>query len=179
MSSTVNTNERFLLLRWQKDVRLNQIAHLRASASCNRIGRLLGLLVTVFSAVVGTSIFASLNSSNSRAILVIVGLVSIAAAVLSGAYTFLNYGERSQKHETAGDKYGSIRRRIDESLAVMDPAQLKTEINDLRQLIDKLDEESPVVPQNFIDEARAYIESREKKSQSLSRDAGDKEAASG
>ena len=158
MSTVTNSEEVTLIRQWQRNIRLNQIAHLRTSASCSSTGRLLGLLVTIFSVVVGTSIFASLNSSDSRAILIIVGIVSVAATVLSAIHSFLNYGERTERHQSAGIKYGVLRRRIDEDLVTITKEdQLEKEINEIRKELDKLEQEAPVVPQKYIDKARALI----------------------
>ena len=164
MSAVNNSNEQALMRNWQKNIRLYQIAHLRASASCSSSGRLLGLLVTVFSVIVGTSIFASLNSSDSRGILILVGIISLAATVLSAIHNFLNFGERTEKHQAAGIKYGGLRRRIDESLVtITQEDQMEKEISEIRKELDQLEQEAPVVPQKFIDQAAKKVSAGEGK----------------
>jgi len=164
MSTPTHSEERSLMHRWQKDIRMYQIAHLRTSARSSTAGRLLGLIVTIFSVIVGTSIFASLNSSNSQAILITVGVISLVATVISGVNSFLNYGERTERHQAAGIKYGSLRRRIDECLATMTDDQLKEEIKTIRSAVDQLEQESPVIPQKYIDEATRHISASSSKS---------------
>jgi hypothetical protein len=62
-----------------------------------RKNRWLGVPATVISAVVGSSIFASLASEKTSIVLMVVtGSLSICAAVLSALQTFLRYSETAQ-----------------------------------------------------------------------------------
>jgi hypothetical protein len=79
-----------------------------------RKNRWLGVPATVISAVVGSSIFASLASEKTSIVLMVVtGSLSICAAVLSALQTFLRYSETAQNHKTAAGSYGTLRRKID------------------------------------------------------------------
>lgn len=56
------------LQQWSKGIRISQITKLRAAALYDRCGRGIGLLVTIFSVVVGTSIFSTLLSPQDQRI---------------------------------------------------------------------------------------------------------------
>jgi hypothetical protein len=48
---------------------------------------------------------------------VLIGILSVVAAVLAALQTFLRFAERAEKHVVAGDWYAAIARQIDELLA--------------------------------------------------------------
>lgn len=143
-----------LLQQWHNGVRITQIAHLRAAAHYVAMGRMLGIPVTIFSVVIGTSIFSNLGSSKNQEVLVAAGIVSMIAAVLSGIQTFLNYPELAVRHHSAGCKYGELRRRIEELIVIAkDPGELEEAIAEIRREWNSLDNESPEIPQKYHDEA--------------------------
>ncbi len=75
--------------------------------------------VVVFSTGVGTSLFATLNEASvDSTIRLMIGIVSVAAAVLAALQTFLRFAERAERHVTAADWYSAVRRGIAEVLAL-------------------------------------------------------------
>ena len=44
---------------------------------------------------------------------ILIGLASVAAAILSSLQTFLGYSERAEKHRLAGAKYGALGRELE------------------------------------------------------------------
>lgn len=143
-----------VLSQWLKGIRIKQIAHVRAATRYVRVNRLIGLPVTVLSVAAGTSVFATLASTEKKWVLVCVGVVTMATAILSGLQTFLNYGELSAKHQAASSKYGRLRRRIEEAM-VAEPQgkELAGLLQEVREAWDRLDEEAPLVPQGDYDNA--------------------------
>ena len=105
----------------------------------------LGIPTLIVSTVVGTSVFSALSSDQVPALWV--GLLSIAATVLTALQTFLDFGGRSDKHRTAGVKYKAAIRLIE--LAKVRCAQGETpsteEIDSFRELLDSLEEAAPVI----------------------------------
>ncbi len=114
----------------------------------------LGVPTIVMSAVVGTSVFASLGSQAATWAQVSVGLLSVAAAVLSALQTFFDYPARAERHRLAGAKYKAIVRELEEVLAVPDSLMARDSawLDALRQRFDALEEETPVVASRIFDE---------------------------
>ena len=80
------------------------------------VQHLAGTSVVVFTTVVGTSLFATLDEQQSTEIRIVIGSISVAAAILAGVQTFLNFAARATQHVLAADWYASIRRRIEQEM---------------------------------------------------------------
>lgn len=146
------------LAQWCRGIRIAQIAHLRAAAGYQRLHRLLGVPVTVLTALVSTSIFASMGESKREGMLIAAGIISVLTAILSGVQTFLNYTELSVKHQEAGTKYGKLRRRVDEVMAVgYADDKLEALLKEVREAWDKIEAESPPAVQRYVDQARKMV----------------------
>jgi hypothetical protein len=147
-----------ILQQWHNGVRLARVSHARAAARYDQLHQFLGLSVTVISVIVGTSVFSALSSNRNPWILGMVGAISVVAAVLSGIQTFLNYGQVAAKHQSAANKYGKIRRRIEELLNMSDaPADINSLLKAIREDWDVLEDEAPTVPQRFHDVGRRIV----------------------
>ena len=72
----------------------------------------------VFTTVVGTGLFATLDEQQSTEIRIVIGSISVAAAILAGVQTFLNFAARATQHVLAADWYASIRRRIEQEMHI-------------------------------------------------------------
>ncbi len=107
-----------LLARWGGRAAAAQHAHYFLAARLKRRNLFLGIPVVVTSAVVGTSLFATLADSSSDAappgLRFGIGMLSVIAAVLAAIQTFLRFAERSERHVQAGDWYSAIKRQIDQ-----------------------------------------------------------------
>src|SRR5664279_1280026 len=95
-----------LMIRAKRAARAQYLAGNIADASNLR----LGIPVVVLSSIVGTSIFASLNSSPENGWKVAVGIVSVVSVVLAALQTLLGFAEKAKAHRTAGAKYSSLGR---------------------------------------------------------------------
>ena len=156
-----------LLKKWHGAIRVCHKAHIRSAAFMNRRNRLLGILVVVLTAIVGTSVFATLDSSPRTEAKILVGILSVTAAVLGGLQTFLNYGEKEVAHKEAAQKYGSLRREIEEFLAqsltiTSPPADFVTQI---RTRWDQIDSDTPSLSQRLYDRVAKSIFSKLPKKQ--------------
>lgn len=141
----VTENE--LLLKWIRRARESQKSHYDMADLLAARNRGFGIGVTALSAVVGTTVFLSLVVSADSALgRLVVGLVSIAAAVSAALQTFLRYAERAEAHRAAGARYGAVRRRL-EAIYAGDPgARDGRYISEVREILDRLAEDSPSVP---------------------------------
>ncbi len=133
-----------LLRRWLKRVRESSFAHYAAESSLNRLHLFLGIPATAFAALVGTSVFASLENNISSWIKIAVGLISIVTAILSGLQTFLRFAEKAERHRKTAVEYGVVRRSIEQHLVYAN--QLTYEVSDrIRERLDKIAAEAPNV----------------------------------
>ena len=109
----------------------------------------LGVPTIMLSAVVGTSVFASLDAQVEPWLKIILGLVSIISAVLASLQTFYNFASHAESHRMAGVKYKTIIRELEQVLArpleqLPDKADY---LNELRKRLDDLELAAPVVPE--------------------------------
>jgi hypothetical protein len=98
-------------LRW--DVRNSGRAHYLAAERALRTHKLLGAPAIVLSSIVGTSIFATVNSSPAIGWKIAAGLIAILAAVFTALQSFFKLSETAETHRAAGAEYGALRRRLD------------------------------------------------------------------
>ncbi|MBP0592585.1 SLATT domain-containing protein [Paraburkholderia sp. LEh10] len=144
---TPPVNEDELLLKWIRRARESQKSHYDMADLLAARNRLFGVAVTVISAVVGTTVFLSLvASADSPWARLVVGLVSIAAAVSAALQTFLRYAERAEEHRAAGARYGAVRRRLEAIYADEPGAREGRQLSEVRGILDRLAEDSPSVP---------------------------------
>ena len=110
---------------------------------------LLGIPVVVLSSLVGTSIFYSLQQQLSKKFQFFFCVTSILVPVLAALQTFLRFGERTSKHQTTASEYGSIKREIQQLLAVennFSAKELNEVTNRIRDRMDFIAKEAPGVP---------------------------------
>ncbi len=106
-----------LLEAWASRVSAVEAGHFAMADHLTRSNLRLGIPVVILSTVIGTSVFATLGESVSLPLRVVVGLLSVGAAVLASLQTFLRLGERSEKHRVAAALYSALRRDIESILA--------------------------------------------------------------
>jgi len=133
---------------WFRRARESQRAHYECCARYNRLNRLLGIPTIVLSAGVGTAVFATLDKGASGSLKVILGLLSVTAAVLASLQTFMAFGDLGTRHKAAGARYGAIRRNL-ELLKVSPPPsehEVSQELLKIKKEMDDLAERAPHVP---------------------------------
>jgi len=141
-----------LLSIWYRRAEACHKSHLLASHRYSRYNYFIGIPTIVFTAVVGTSVFASLSTTSKQVpalVTVAVGAISIAAAILSSLQTFLGFSERADRHRDAGVKYGMIGRLMELMLnenAMPDNAAAAL----LRKELDSLAAASPKIPLDIL-----------------------------
>ena len=149
-------------------------AHYKAVDQARRGNLLLGVPVVVTTTVVGTSIFATLNSQPSATLKILAGIVSLLAAALAALQTFFRFAERAEKHRVAAANYGIARRDLDLFLLkyVSEPADARqAAIDDLGKIKSKLDQlaqESPDIPPRAYDAAVKELEAASQRSSPMS-----------
>lgn len=141
-----------LLRHWRFRIHRVQIGHYEAGRVFEKRNFWLGIPAVVLSTIVGTAVFASLGKFVDEAALlwpkIVVGLLSVTAAVLVSLQTFLRFSEQAESHKTAGAKYAHLKHKL-EMLAVMPPEsddKLKAELDLIETEWEKVREDSPNIP---------------------------------
>ena len=96
---------------------ISQQAHY---AIANRLGKYniwFGIPVVVLATLVGTSVFATLQKDVRTSLRILVGVVSVLAAVLASLQTFLRLAVSAGEHGAAAAWYSAIRRDAEQILA--------------------------------------------------------------
>jgi hypothetical protein len=138
-------------------------AHHRAATVYERNNKWLGVAAVVFSAIVGSSIFASLSVEGAnKGAVVAAGLLSLAAAVLSALQTFLGYAKIAQEHKMAAAGYEAVRRKLDILLIeIAEDRRGGPLLPKLSPIVDELNavtKASPTIPDAIFERAKRSIE---------------------
>jgi hypothetical protein len=149
--------------QWHTGLRIFHRAHSRAATYYERKNILLGLPAVILTAIAGTTVFASLASSPEPWLKILIGIMSLAAAVLAALQTFLKYSERAERHKAAAQSYGMLRREYEEMLVEAaksgSPPPPDGFLKSFRERWDAVDKQSPNLPQGIYDQAETHLKS--------------------
>ncbi|MCK8520641.1 SLATT domain-containing protein [Aquimarina sp. D1M17] len=130
------TNEQEeLITNWIEDAQILLTCHLSMAESTRRKHRNIGILSAVLSAIVGSSIFASLGQDNTdRTLVVLTGLISLIATILTSVLAFLKLPEIANQYHNSGNDYAAIRKELEFLLLFKtdDNKQVENEIKRLK-----------------------------------------------
>jgi Protein of unknown function (DUF4231) len=148
-----------LLKQWLVGIRIAHIQQFLASNHSEKMNRRLGVPTVVLGALVGTSVFANLEVDPDVWVKIVIGLLSIASAVLAALQTFMVYGEKTSNHKTSAIKYGKLRRELEQYIAARVETNQTDEafMRDFRNLWDEVDEAAPTTAQAFHQAAREQV----------------------
>jgi len=138
-------NQRDVLDEWYRRVAVTQVAHYISADHFGARRYWLGIPAIVLSTLVGTSVFAAIQKQPELWVQIVVGMASVAAALLASLQTFLGYSERAEKHRLAGAKYGALGRTL-EQLRASETLPSLEDIASVRKRLDDLAIESPNNP---------------------------------
>ncbi len=144
-----------IVSQWRNGLRILHRAHEQATADFARRGRVLSVATLVLTTIVGTSIFATLNSSPATAWKVAAGLISLTAAVLAALQSFLLYPELAERHRQTASKVGDLRRQLD--VLVATGAVTTDGLQEIRARWDEVLEDAPVVPERLYQQAERDV----------------------
>ncbi len=146
-----------LLKGWQIHANKERKKHEGAARRLESQYRLIGFASVTLSAVIGASLFASLEAAYEPWSRIVAGIISIVASVLSSLITFHRYEERTEKHRLAGARYKAIIRRLEQVLTSRDRSTIDQDtIDRFRQEFAELEASTSVVP----DDINGVIEKR-------------------
>ena len=149
-----------LLADWFRRIREAQFAHYQSAKPLVRANYLLGVPVVALSALVGTSIFATLQEQADVGIRIAVGIVSVLAAFLSGLQTFLRFSEGAEKHRGVATRYGALRREIEMIQATNMTADPK-KLDEVRERFDSISMEAPEISDATWKRTEAILKKRQ------------------
>jgi hypothetical protein len=140
------------IVEYKNRASVNVRSHYLASTIAERKNFWLGVPVVVITALVGTSIFGTLQDNPSVQIKIAAGALSISATVLAALQTYLGFSEKSAKHKAAGTKYAIIRRHLDlldlelRSKGDAFASEALEGLKSISTMLDDAAKESPTIP---------------------------------
>lgn len=134
-----------LLQTWLKRVRESSFSHYAAEERYSKLHYYLGVPAALFAAIVGTSVFTSLDSDVEVRIKILIGFISVATAVLASLQTFMRFSERAELHRKTAIGYASIRRAIEQELVFPNGIDA-TKVEIIRKRIDEIGDNAPNIP---------------------------------
>jgi hypothetical protein len=152
-----------LVLAWLHRARESQWAHYEMANMLARRSHLLGVPVIVITSFVGTSVFASIASQAiSVEAKIIVGALSVIAAVLSSLQTFFKFSERAERHKSFAARFSSVRRELEVLHASKGGSERAEYVTVLREKLDRLAEEAPSIPNAVLEKVQSNLARRER-----------------
>jgi hypothetical protein len=138
---------------------ISQDAHYGIATRLVKYNIWFGVPVVVLATIVGTSVFATLSRDARTSLRIVVGFMSVAAAVLASLQTFLRFQERGERHRSAAEHWSQIRRETRQMLALhpdylAERSDPKTYLDSLREKMDRVSAQSPEIGSR--EWARAY-----------------------
>ena len=144
-----------LIFQWQWGMRISHRAHYEAAKYYERLHYLLGVPTVVMSAVLGSTVFASLQHSELEWIKSLMAVLSVSMVALTSLQTFFKYSERAERHKTAAVQIGEVRRELEQNLQF---AQIDTAfVKKIREKWDAADRQSPTIPTRIYERTEALV----------------------
>ena len=153
-------------LEFADKYRITGRAHYLSASYYAKLNRLFGIPVIIITAVVGTTIFGTLEQNPNSSFKIAAGLISIVGTVLATLQTTLGFAQIAEKHKAAGETYRSMQRRFELfelKFKATGPEVREIAMNQLEDLVEKLDEVAknfPAMSDRFYSTAKREIDAR-------------------
>lgn len=150
-------------IEYQRYVRKRDKAHYQTALRLRARERTLGIPVVILTAVVGTAIFATLQTTTSLVWEIVTGLLSVTAAVLASLQTFFNFSAEAARHEAVAARYGQLWRKFD-SFILRHQSQASTRdqcLDAFQEIItdmDELEADTPRIANKIWQDVKAAAE---------------------
>lgn len=141
-------------------------AHYLSADHYARLNKILGIPVIIITALVGTTIFGTLEQNPNSWLKIIAGLVSLSGTVFAALQTSLGYAQTAEKHKTAGETYRSVHRRFELfelKFKLSGPEKRETAMSQLEDLVEGLEDVAknfPTVSDRFYNTAKQEMQTR-------------------
>jgi hypothetical protein len=134
-----------LLNKWRQNLLIVRDTQYTASQQLSFSNYLFGIPVVVLSAILGTSILATIEASVNTNLKLAAGIMGMLIAALAGIQTLLRFEERAEKHRKIGARCASLIREIDETLAYSEEGKdiQREVVKSIRQRYDEVALDAP------------------------------------
>jgi hypothetical protein len=146
----MNTHE--LFERWWGRARTSQMAHYKSAVRYEGQHWHIGIWLVALNAVVSSAVFSTLSETADQAwVKIVIGFVSMSAAVLAGVQTFLSAGEKAESHRSAAASFSRLQREIERYAATGDRTEsaVKLFLDDFDKRYGQLIQEAPTAYEQF------------------------------
>lgn len=124
---TIGAEEQHERLReWHDKTHVMHVAHAKAAARQALLSKALAVTVAIFTAITGTTLYASWGTSPSTAARIAVSTIAVLGVVFAAAQTALTPGKHSAEHQQAAARYGSSAARWRSGGSSTRPPTLRT-----------------------------------------------------
>jgi len=154
---------KLLLDQWRLGLRISHRAHHEAAKYYQRLHLIFGVPTVVISALLSTTVFATLEHSNVTSIKYILSILSVVMVVMSSLQAFLRYAELSERHKTAAAQIGEVRRDLEQHLAFVNTPITELAVEELRKKWDAADRQAPTIPTSIYRKVEKLITEEESK----------------
>lgn len=142
-----------LLETWKRRVQLARRTHYLCAVYWGKVNHRIGIPVVILTAIVGSAVFASLEQEVVTWVRVVVGTISMIAAVLAALHTFLQAAERAARHHRTAADFMDMQREIERHQTFWLPeGELKAFVEELSKRWGKLVAESPTPVQRIYEQ---------------------------
>ena len=143
--------EKALVLRWLHD---------QSEKKYGKLNTYIAIPVIVISTLAGTASIGQESLFGTGDIApIVIGLMSLSVSVLNVISNFFSWAKRSEGHRISSINYGKLHRwiSIELSLPRTQRVPAKHFLKEIREQIDRLNETSPAIPQDVIDNFRVKL----------------------
>lgn len=163
LTKTSSKESGMLLVKdWFRRAREAQQLHYACANYFNNLHYWLGIPTVVLAAFVGTAVFVSLEQDAGGTSKIVVGMISILAAVLASLQTFLGFSERAEKHRLTAASYASVRRSLEllQTFWSDDGVELTTKLHQVKIEMDSLAKSALDVPKKLNQRVRKALKEK-------------------
>ena len=149
-----------LINQWHWGLGNSHRAHYEAATYYERLHLWFGVPTVVLSAILGTTVFESLQHADVAWIKTLMAVLSVSMIALTSLQTFFKYSERAERHKTAAVQIGEVRRELEQKLQFgpIDEAFVKA----IREKWDAADRQAPTFPPGLYERVQALRKAQEK-----------------
>lgn len=128
-----------LINDWIEDAKILIKCHMTKAATVKKQNRTIGIISAIFSAIVGSSIFASIGEDNMNNMLVIsAGMISLSATILTSIMAFLKLPEVANQCHNSGVQYAEIRKDLELLLTFYNNKDIENELKIIKKKWDDI-----------------------------------------
>lgn len=154
-----------LLKMWAEKASGYRWMHSRAEIYYDKKSKLIGIPSIILNTLAGTTLFATMNNSDSYYFQVGIGITMMLTSILTGVQNFLGLEKRAEKHRAASGLFSNYVRDIaaELSLPPYERVDARDYVKICRMGYGKLIRESPQIPDEIINKFNQTFSKKYKK----------------